>query len=187
MDIKIISGKEQESRIIQDPMFMYIMREFGEEKNIPAGQEAKYLKQMVKNIHNTMKSPYGKLESMRKNSTRPEIQHMLYAIKDLEVIPKIIGDEEYFRQTCFMDQEFMKNWNLARQDTQSFLNSIKKFGPGNRKTSITLSMIDRYVVDKSVKDLQDELEKCVGGLFRAWQNLWGRYLEISTFADNLGN
>lgn len=185
-DVKIIPGKETESRIIQDPMFIYIMKEFGEEKDIPLGQETRYFKQMVQNIHNTMKSPYGKLESMRKNSAKTEIQCMLYAIKDLETIPRTIGEEEYFRQTCVMDTEFMKNWNIARQDTQRFLNSIKKFGPGNRRTSITMSMLDRYVKEKSYDSLKDGLENSINGLFRAWQNLWSRYQEISTFADNLG-
>ena len=185
-NVKIIPGKETESRIVQDPMFIYMMREFGEEKNIPLGQEARYFKQTVKNIHHTMKSPYGKLESMRKNASKSEIQCILYAIKDLEIVPRIIGEEEYFRQTCVMDPEFMKNWNVARQETQRFLNSIKKYGPGNRRTSITMSMLDRYVKDKTFKNLQDGLEQSINGLFRSWQNLWSRYQEIATFAENLG-
>jgi hypothetical protein len=185
-NVKIIDGKETESRIVQDPMFIYIMKEFGEEKNIPLGQEARYFKQSVKNIHHTMKSPYGKLESMRKNSAKSDIQSILYAIKDLEIVPRIISEEEYFRQTCVMDPEFMKNWNLARQETQRFLNTVKKYGPGNRKTSITMSMLDRYVKDKNFNKLQDGLEQSINGLFRSWQNLWSRYQEISTFAENLG-
>ena len=185
-NVKIIDGKETESRIVQDPMFIYIMKEFGEEKNIPLGQEARYFKQSVENIHHTMKSPYGKLESMRKNSAKSDIQSILYAIKDLEIVPRIISEEEYFRQTCVMDPEFMKNWNLARQETQRFLNTVKKYGPGNRKTSITMSMLDRYVKDKNFNKLQDGLEQSINGLFRSWQNLWSRYQEISTFAENLG-
>ena len=185
-NVKIIDGKETESRIMQDPIFIYIMKEFGEEKNIPLGQEASYFKQSVKNIHHTMKSPYGKLESMRKNSAKSDIQSILYAIKDLEIVPRIISEEEYFRQTCVMDPEFMKNWNLARQETQRFLNTVKKYGPGNRKTSITMSMLDRYVKDKNFNKLQDGLEQSINGLFRSWQNLWSRYQEISTFAENLG-
>ena len=120
--IKTIRGKEKESRIIQDPMFIHIMKDFGEEKNIPMGQEAKYLRQMVKNVHITMRSPYAKLEMMRKNSTQDEIQFTLYAVKDMETLSKIIGDEEYFRLTCFMNIEFMKNWNIARQQAQRLVN-----------------------------------------------------------------
>ena len=152
-NIKIISGKEKESRIIQDPMFIHIMKEFGEEKNIPPGQEAMYLRQIARNLHGTMKSPYGRLESMRKNSIKPEVQCILYAVKDLEFIPRIIGEEEYFRQTCFMDQEFMKNWNIARQRAQSFLNKIKRFGAGNKKTSVTLTMIDRFIQNHTLDKL----------------------------------
>ena len=185
-NIKIIPGKENECRIIQDPMFIYIMREFGEEKNIPIGREAERLRQIARNIHGTMKYPYGRLESMRTNSTRPESQCMLYAIKELEIIPKIIGEEEYFRQTCFMDTEFMKNWNIARQKTQTLLNKVKKFGPGNRKTSINLCMIDRYIIKNTLNGLQTELRECVGDIFRAWQDMWKRYQAISTFIDNLG-
>lgn len=186
-NVKIIQGKEKESRIIQDPLFIYIMRELGEEKNIPSGQETIYLRQMARNVHQTMKSPFGKLESMRKNSLRSEIQFILYAIKDLETIPKIIGDEEYFRQTCFMDPEFMKIWNISRQETHRFLNKIKKYGPGNRKISINQNMIDRYIADKSLDELKSEMEQCISGIFRAWQNIWGRYQEISTFVNDLGN
>ena len=182
---KIITGKEKECRILQDPIFIYIMREFGEE-TFSIGRETKYLKQMAMNVHGTMRSPYGKLENMRKNSANPEIQCMLYAIKDLETIPKIIGDEEYFRQTCFMDTEFMKNWNIARQETQTLLNKIKKFGPGNRKTSVNLCMIDRYIRKNTFNELKKEVENCVGGLFRSWQDVWDRYQDISTFINNLG-
>ena len=108
--IKTISGKERECQVIQDPIFIYIMKEYGEEK-VPQGKEAIHLMQMVKNIHFTMRSPYGKLISLRKNSKRVEVQFLLYAIKDLEILPKIMGDEEYFRQTCFINTEFMKTWN----------------------------------------------------------------------------
>jgi hypothetical protein len=186
LDIKVIQGKEKESRIIQDPMFIYIMKELGEEK-IPDGQEARIFKQIVKNIHATMRSPYGKLESMRKNSLKNEIQGILYAVKDLETIPRLLSEEEYFRQTCFMDNEFMKIWNIARQETHNFLNKIKKFGPGKRKTSITISMVDRYVKEHGLEDLQTQLTNCVGGLFRSWQTVWYNYQEILIFANNLGN
>lgn len=184
-DIKLIPGKEKDSRVIQDPIFIYIMKELGEEK-IPRGQQVRYLKQMIKNIHLTMRSPYGKLESLRRNSQKDEIQGLLYAIKDLETLPRVISEEEYFRQSCFMNVEFMKKWNKARQDTHNFLTKIKKYGPGQRKTSITISMIDRYVVEKGLDKLQEELSKCVKTIFQAWQEIWHNYREIEHFINNLG-
>ena len=184
---KIIEGKEKECRILQDPIFIYVLKDFGREDWIPIGHQANHFKQIVKNLHNTMRSPYGKLESMRKNSTRDEIQHTLYAVKDLDTLPKLISEEEYFRLTCFMDTEFLTKWNEARQAAQVLLHKIKKFGPGNRRSSITQSMIDRYINEHDLGSLRKELDICIQGIFGTWQDIWYKYQEISTFANNLGN
>ena len=183
---KSVKGNERQSQMLQSPIFHYIMKEFVESKNLnPSGQALKIMHEVVRSVHGSMRSPYGKMEMAVRNLDKNYEQNRYYAIKDLESLPQIMENEEYFKRSLALNITFRENWQEVKTEIEKLLCEIKGHAVNNN-SSISLLSIRRFVKREGDEHFKKSSRKCFTILKQAWQKIWHEYQEICDNMRELG-
>ena len=184
--MKIINGNEKHSITLQRAMSHYVLKEFSKTMEIskradPIGT----LNNIILETNQTMRSPFGRIESIIHNIEKGTHQCDVYAIKELQILVKILEDEDYFNRSIRLNEQLETNWNKAKDTVDSFLSKIKTFGM-NTNVGITSGDISRCKSANGIMYIRNTLKSCIRTLKECWQIVWFQFLDVKEMINQIG-